>query len=78
MDKYTDLSERQRELCTLFLKHKGSKNWKKKAAKQMGIKLNTLKTHKSEVYTKLCVETQAELMYWILTEGLLLREEQTK
>lgn len=68
-DKYTELSERQREVCYWFVWFKGGKKWKESASEQMCITINTLKTHQSEIYTKLCVETQAELMYKLRTEG---------
>lgn len=68
-DKYTELSERQREVCERFLWFKGEKYWKEKASKIMHISINTLKTHLSEIYSKLCVESQAELMHKLLTEG---------
>lgn len=73
-DKYTELSERQREVCYWFVWFMGVKDWKESAAEMMNISVNTLKTHLSETYTKLCVGTQAELMYELFTHKELLTE----
>lgn len=68
-DKYTELTNKQKEVCGWFLLLVGGKDWKEKTAAAMVVTLNTVKTHLTEVFRKLEVETQAELMHKLLTEG---------
>jgi len=70
-DKYTELSERETEFCEWFEKCKGAKNWKKTIAKKMSVELCTVNTHKQNIFVKLCVNTQTELMHKLLTRGIL-------
>ena len=61
------LSDRQIEFCEEFIKAKGVSNWQEIISEKMGIAISTVKTHKSDVFTALCVNSQTELMHTLLT-----------
>jgi len=61
------LTDRQIEFCKEFIKAKGVENWQEIVAEKMTLAVTTVKTHKSNVFNALCVNTQAELMHTLLT-----------
>lgn len=61
------LSDRQIEFCEEFIKAKGVSNWQEIISQKMTIAISTVKTHKSDVFTALCVNSQTELMHTLLT-----------
>ena len=61
------LTPKEIEVCEQFIKSRGVKNCTSIIAKEMFVEISTIKTHIENIYHKLLVNNQAELMYILLT-----------
>lgn len=68
-DKYTELTNREKYFLTEYISCRGVRDWAQIISDKMCIEISTIRAHKHNIFMKLCVETQAELMYKLLTEG---------
>ena len=63
--EFQNLTYRQKEVCVAFVKSKGV-NVIEFIAKTLSIKQSTVRTHLSDIYTALLLESQVQLMYYLL------------
>ena len=63
--EFQNLTYRQKEVCVAFAKSKGV-NVIEFIAKTLSIKQSTVRTHLSDIYTALLLESQVQLMYYLL------------
>lgn len=61
------LTNREKEVCTSFIKSKG-KNSIKFISNDLNISKLTTKTHLDDIYKKLLINSQVELMYVLFNE----------
>lgn len=62
---FQNLTYRQKEVCLAFVKSKGI-NSIDYIAKTLGIARTTVRTHLSDIYTALLIDSQVQLMYYLL------------
>ena len=63
--EFQNLTQRQKEVCIAFANSKGIKPIEY-ISNKLGIAKTTVKTHINDIFTKLLVDSQVQLMYYLL------------
>lgn len=63
--EFQNLTYRQKEVCVAFVKSKGI-NVLDFISKELGIARTTTRTHLNDIFTKLLIDSQVQLMYYLL------------
>lgn len=67
-----NLTHRQKEICISFIKSKGT-NPIEFISKDLNIKKTTVRTHFTDIYNLLLINSRTELMYYLLTKTNILQ-----
>lgn len=63
--EFQNLTHRQKEVCLAFVKSKGI-NVLEYISDELGIAKTTVRTHINDIYNTLLVNSQVQLMYYLL------------